>query len=339
MLYTAAVVLVTGACVAGWWAYWPRYRLAQAEKAVAAGDWARADELLQPLAREEPPQLRPQVLLARALRHLGRADEAEPLLFKASRLGMAEADFRRELALTRATRGFTPAVEHHLAACLKEKPDDAEVVQALAEGYTATRRWEDADRCYTCWHELQPERTDVLMGRGRMRLEAGSGHHVGRVANAAADFKEVLRHDPSDYDARLSLAHCLTADARMREAKEHLQICRTQRPDRLEPLVGLAACALEERDWDEADRLLREALKIDPASTYVLMMRGDLELRRQRFEDAITFFRKVLGEEPRNKAACLKLAQALRGAGRTAEADERMRVYQGLGDEQEAGPR
>jgi len=35
------------------------------------------------------------------------------------------------------------------------------------------------------------------MGRGRMRLDAGSGHHVGRVENAAADFKEILRRDPA----------------------------------------------------------------------------------------------------------------------------------------------
>jgi predicted Zn-dependent protease len=336
--YLAAVVLVPAAALTGWWFYWPYYRLAQAEQAVAAGDWPRAEPLLQPLTHAEPPQLRPQILLARTLRHLGRADEAETLLRKASRLGLPEQEFRRELALTRALRGFTPAVEHHLEECLRERPDDVEVHQALAEGYTAARRWEDADRCYTSWLALQPGRKEALMGRGRMRLNAGSGHHIGRVANAAADFREVLRQDPSDYEARLSLAHCLAADARMPEAKEHLQVCRRQHPDRLEPLVGLAACALEARDWDEAERLLREALTIEPRSTYVLMMQGDLALRRERFEDAITWFRKVLEEEPRKKPARLKLAQALRGAGRAAEADEQLRLYQELPEEKDARP-
>jgi predicted Zn-dependent protease len=251
---------------------------------------------------------------------------------------MPEHEFRRELALTRALRGFTKPVEHHLEECLRERPDDAEVLRALAAGYTAAKRWEDAERCYTSWLALEPGRKEALMGRGRMRLTAGSGHHIGRVAYAAADFREVLRQDPSDYEARLSLAHCLAADAHMPEAKELLLVCRRQRPDRLEPLVGLAACALEARDWDEAERLLGEALKVEPRSAYVLMMEGDLALRRERFEDAIGWFRKVLAEEPRKKEACLKLAQALRGAGRTAEADEQLRIYKALDDGNETGP-
>jgi tetratricopeptide (TPR) repeat protein len=337
-IYFAAVLLVPCASLAGWWFYWPHYRLGQAEQAVARGNWTLAEQLLQPLARQETAPLQPQRLLARTLRHLGRPDEAEALLARVSRLGLPEHEFRRELALTRALRGFTPAVERHLEACLKEKADDVEVLQALAEGYTAAKRWEDAERCYTRWLEWEPGRKEVLLGRGRMRLAAGSGHPIGRMANATADFREVLRQDRADFEARLSLAHCLASDARLREAREHLQLCRQQRPDRLEPLTGLAACAVEERDWDEADRLLRQAAKIDGRSPYVLMMQGDLALRREHFEDAITLFRRVLREDARNKAARLKLAQSLRGAGRLAEAEEQMRVYYTLAKDTEAGP-
>jgi predicted Zn-dependent protease len=328
-LCSAVLVLVPAGVAAGWWFYWPHYRLGQAERAAAAGDWARAEELLRPLVRQQPS---PGVLLlqVRALRHLGRAEEGETALAKAARAGLAEQEVRRELALLRARRGFTPAVERHLEACRQEKPDDVEVLQALAEGYAAAHRWAEADRRYTSWVELEPDRRDARMCRGRLRLEAASAYMVGRVADAAADFVGVLRLDPSDYHARLYLAHCLVADARMREAKGHLLICRQQHSDRVEPLVGLAACALEEQDWGEADRLLRAAGALEPQSAYVLVMRGDLCLRQDRFAEAVTFFREAVAQEPGNKGAHLKLAQALRQTNRPEEAQAHMGIYQRL---------
>jgi predicted Zn-dependent protease len=337
-LYAALIVVVPAAVAAGWWFWWPQRQRAEAERSAAAGDWARAEALLRAEARQEKADPRAVLLYVRALRGLGRPDEAETFLLRAFGPGPSDPAARRELALLRAAGGFTPAVEHHLEESLKEKPDDAEVLQALAEGYAAARRWEEADRCYTRWLEAQPDRTDVRLRRGHLRLTAAGEYLVGRVADAAADFEEVLRRDPSHYEARLYLAHCLVADARMAEAKEHLLRCRDQHPDRVEPLVGLAACALEERDWDEADRLLRAAGALEPESTYVLTMRGDLCLRRERFEEAAAFFRQVVSLEPRNKAARLKLAQSLRQGNRPAEADEQMRAYQSLADEEGPAP-
>src|SRR5262249_46026758 len=157
-----------------------------------------------------------------------------------------------------------------------------------------------------------------------------SEYHQGRAANAAADFREVLRRDPDSFDARLYLAHCLVADARMAEARALLRDCRRQAPDRVEPLVGLASCALEENDWDEAERLLRTAAERAPRSVYVLTMQGDLALRRERCEEAVGFFRKVLAVDRGNAPARLKLAQALRALNRTAEAEAELREYERL---------
>jgi predicted Zn-dependent protease len=331
-LYAAVVLLVPAGVAVALWFFWPGQQTSQAERAAAAGDWSRAEALLRALVRQEEADPHAVLVYVRALRKLQRVDEAEAFLLRAFGPDPSDREVRRELALLRGARRFSPAVEQHLEACLQERPDDVEVLQALAEGYAAGRRWDAADRCYTRWLELQPGRLEVRLRRGHLRLTAAGEYLAGRVADAAADFEEVLRHDPANYEARLYLAHCLVADARMPEAKLHLLRCREQRPDRVEPLVGLAACALEERDWDEAERLLRAAGALEPDSAYVLTMRGDLATRQERFAEASAFFRQVVDLEPRNKAARLKLAQALRQSNRAAEADEQMRVYETLSD-------
>jgi tetratricopeptide (TPR) repeat protein len=328
----AAIILIPGAVAVGWWYYLPDYLLAQAERAVATNDLARAETLLQRVNRQAPDCLRARLLHAQVLRRLKRPAEAQAVLRQAMKLGLPEAVGHREFALAEAVRGFSPHVEKHLQQALEDNPDEVEVLQALAEGYAQSERWPEADRCYTRLLELQTEQTEYLLARGRARLSA-VGAYKGRTQDAAADFREILRRFPDHYEARLYLAHCLLSDARIPEAKVELLRCQELAPDKVEPLVGLAACAVEERAWDQAETMMRRALDRDPKSTYVLGMLGDLYLRRQHFQQAIPFFRQVLDLEPRNKAARLKLAQALRYTGQFEQAKEQERIYQDLAEE------
>lgn len=322
-------VLVGAAAAIGWWRYRSLDPVAEAERAVASQDFARSVDLLSPYLLRHPDDLRGQFLYAQTLRRLKRPAEAQKALLRAMQLGLSEAEGRREFALAEALKGFGNNAERNLLDVLAERPDDGEVLQALAEGYASSRRWEEADRAYTRWHEREPHRLEVRLERGRMRLRAAQ-HLAGRLADAAADFREVLRRAPDHYEARLNLAHCLLSDANMAEARAELLICRRLRSDRIEPLVGLAACALEERDWAESETLLKEALELDASSAYAWVMLGDLYLRQQEFRKAIPTYSRALELAPRDKGAHLKLAQALRGDGQEEQAREQERIYQQL---------
>jgi len=201
---------------------------------------------------------------------------------------------------------------------------------ALARGHAQGRNFVAADHYLTRALDMRPDDIGLRLERGHTRLTAASGFRQGRAADAAADFLEVLRREPDHFEARLNLAHCLTADARMRDARPLLEVCRRQAPDRIEPLVGLAACALEENDWDEAERLLRAAAERDPGSSYVLTMQGDLALRRGHYDEAAHYFRRVLDLEQWNAPARLKLAQALRALEQPVEAQAELREYERL---------
>jgi tetratricopeptide (TPR) repeat protein len=329
VLLLVLVVGIPAAVAAGWYHYLPEYLVARAQHAAAAGDLEGSLAFLQQAIRQDPGRLDANLLRVQVLRRLHRPADAQANLLLAMKLGLPESVGRREFALAEAEKGFSPNAEANLERVLKENPDDAEVLLGLAEGYAQSERWASADRYYTRLLELQPERIDLLLRRGQVRL-ASVTMTKERLPGASDDFREVLRRSPDHYEARLGLAHCLVSDARMADAEQELLRCQELAPGRVEPLVGLAACAIENRAWDRAETLLQQALRLDAKSTYVLGMLGDLRLRQQQFERAAPYFQQVLDREPRNKAARLKLAQIYRFTGKTDRAKEQERIYNEL---------
>src|SRR5260370_14516595 len=86
------------------------------------------------------------------------------------KLGLSESEGRREFALAEVQKEFSPNAEKNLQNVLEERPDDIEVLQALAEGYAQAERREEAERCYTRLLELAPDRLDFHLQRGQVRL-------------------------------------------------------------------------------------------------------------------------------------------------------------------------
>lgn len=321
--------LPAGAAYAWWW-YWPTRQLDQAEEAARAGDWARAAELARPLARNTPPDPRALLLTGRAARKQKKYAEAEKDLARAAQAGADEAAVRRELALTRAEVRYSPVVGSYLRQALDRDPDDFEVLAALARGSAEDGRWLDADGYFARALAVRPDDFDLRLDRGYLRLLAATEYASGTAAESAADFAELVRRDPNHYLARLYLAHCLLLDAKLKEGREHLLVCRRMSPRATEPLAGLAHCAIEENDWEEAERLLRQALDLDPQATQSLTLLGDVHLRRERYEDAAAAYRRVTALLPNSPPPYLKLSQALRGLKKDAEADAALAKYKEL---------
>src|SRR5439155_16939484 len=212
---------------------------------------------------------------------------------------------------------------------IRERPEDFEVLHALARGYARRGRWREADDAYSRCLELRPDQTTVLFERGRARLEARE------LAKAAAVFREVVRQLPEHFQARLLLAHCLLSYARMAEAEPELLVCRQLRPEAVEPLVGLASCAVERGDLNQAQALLQKASALDPGSTLVLVDQGELYMLRQRYDLAAAVLEAAVERDPRDKRAHLRLAQALRQNGDPSRAQEHVRRYEELDREED----
>jgi Flp pilus assembly protein TadD len=316
-------VLALCALAAGWYLYGPAYQRNQAMRLLAAGKPAQAEALLRKLVRQHPADRITLELHVQALRRLGRAPEARLLLERAIQAGLPESEARREYMLLGAEEHFAE-VERGLLEILSASPRDTEVLETLARGYARVERWPDAEKNCTRLLEIEPGRTEILLARARARQEEK------RFDQASEDFREVVRRWPDDFDARLLFAQSLLTDAHVEDTEAQLQECRRLRPDRPEPLIGLASCAIEQRDWKTAERFLEEALARDNRSVQALHELGFIRLERGDCAGAIAVFTRILQIEPRDKQAHWKLARALRQGGQTEQARLHVRRFQEL---------
>ncbi len=83
---------------------------------------------------------------------------------------------------------------------------------------------------------------------------------------------------------------------------------------------GLGEAHLQLRQYDQSDASYQNALRLNPENRTALMGSGVLALRAQRFELAVTQITHAVKIDP-SDVNLLLLAQALRRAGRFAEAD------------------
>jgi Tfp pilus assembly protein PilF len=332
VLYLALLLLAATAAVV-WYGYErPRQarerRLELAEQALTAEDLADAAELVTPLIKETPGDVRVHRLHAQVLRRLGHSDEAHRALDQAVRLGLPEAARRREAALLAASEDFANA-HGLLRQALRDSPTDREVLHALARGYARQHRWTEAEEFYARLLEVDADQDAVQLERGRARLEAR------RIEAAAEDFAAIVARSPRNFQARLLLAHCLLSNAQMAEAEAQLTVCQELRSECVEPLVGLASCAVERGDLNQAQARLQRAFSLNPKSGLVLNEQGNLYLLRQRYDLAAEMFREVIKLDPHDKRAHLKLAQALRKSGQPELALEHARRYEALDREED----
>lgn len=321
------ILAVPALALAAYWRWEPvlrRKRLeATYESALKANNLLKAEEAMRQLVQDHPDQPRLQLRHAQVLRQLGRAAESEDALERAVQAGLTREEGRREFGLLQAGQDFR-AAEPSLQEELKANPGDGEVLQALAAGYTREGRMRQAEDVMTQMLAAQPDNLEVLAKRGDIRMQQD------RYAEAAEDFRAVLQKAPEHFQARLLLAQCLLSDARLREAEPELLVCRKARPDRVEPLVGLAICASGREDYDRAQTLLNQALDLDPLNPLAVHEQCDLYLLRQRYDLAIPLLEQLVKRQDRDKRAHLKLAQALRYTGKAELARRHEQRYQEL---------
>ncbi|WP_020469085.1 tetratricopeptide repeat protein [Zavarzinella formosa] len=308
------------------------FRRDPATKQDAAGaveDFGRDEIEARESLRIHPEDCRARLKLATSLRRQGKISEAEAELIRAIQDKLPQEEGRREVVLQMAPKDWPEKMEGMFQQVVREHPDDREVLAAVAASYSAKGRWENAEPLYSRLVVVEPDRAEWRFQRGVARMR------TAYFVNAVEDFREVLKGDSSNYQARLFLGHSLLGDARMSDAERELETCRQQRPEATEPLVGLADCAMERNDLTAAESLLNQAAKLDNKSAQVFQELAKLYLRQQRTPEAITALRRLLALDPNHRQGHLQLSQALLAIGNKTEASQHEAIYQELDRKEE----
>ena len=110
---------------------------------------------------------------------------------------------------------------------------------------------------------------------------------------AEAQCREALAIDPDHPDALQNLGTALVKQNRLREAVECYERVLRLMGDDIQAYLKLASALIGLRQRDNAERVLRQALDIDPEHPRVHYLLGDVQVSQERLDEAITEYRIV----------------------------------------------
>jgi tetratricopeptide (TPR) repeat protein len=311
-------IATIGCFVGSWWRV--TSHLAEARRALAAGDPQTALRFLQAAQRIGPERAEVAYLLAVANRRAGLLDPFALYLSRAAELGWSRDDIQRQAWLAIAQAGDVPSVKQRLMEVVTEGASDEvaeEVYEAVARGHLVAYRLRDAWTCLDMWLRWRP---DVPQAR---IMRACIYEQTGEYASAADDYRAVLGEFPEHREARIRLGWALMWLTKYDEAKEQFQIRLGVVPEDPDALVGLAQCERHTGNVAEARRLLESALQLNLSRHQrglALREMGQVFLSEGKTSEAIEALTQALALLPGESQVHHALGAALARAGRTREA-------------------
>ena len=266
---------------------WLRYDLARLY--AAGGEAEKAQDLFERLLvrRADDPEAR----FAFALFLSGQARETEALAMLAPVAPQA-----RSAGMTDLQRQLELAVVLQRAASLEQNGQSAAALQALASARSA-----------------MPD--DVRLLYAEARLLRGAG----RFAQAAQNYRQILRVRPAESAAATGLIATLIASGELVEANDELARQLAALPvDAPDFAADLADLLLDMRDDARAARLLDTALARAPEHVRLLAYASELAQKKGDLGRAITYLQRSIASE---QAQDLRRAATVAGLESSTPAD------------------
>ncbi len=231
--------------------------LAEATRALAAGNPARAAELASAYLERHPSDPDAQVLLARVHLERGELEAAQARLERALDADPRNVDVLYYLGLVTAQLAATT-----FERIVEQAPSSARAHQLLAESFEAQDRRPEAEREYEAAVAAQPDLLDALLGLAklkRIRLDCEGANPLytkaetmrptfdgafglGTCAIRAGDAATALTHFERavERDSRAAIAHVGLASALIGVGRTAEAVVSLQRAIALEPEMGEA---------------------------------------------------------------------------------------------------
>jgi tetratricopeptide (TPR) repeat protein len=317
------------------------------------------------IAAQEPApatQQPPSLAQAEALLNQGKPDDALGLLRQ-----IAQADPKLpglEAMLGKAcfqSKRFPEAIQH-LNAALQQKPDDMESAQLLALTYYAsndfqsalpllekigrqlpksnadgpyllgtcyimTQRWDDARRTFAQMFSVSPDSAMGYLMFGKILIRQ-------RMEERAIPYiQKALELDP-----RLPMAHFLLGEIDLFKKDPQAAVTEFQKELAINPTVWLVYWRLGDayvrlENYDEAEKVLKEAVWLNEWSSGAYILLGQVALKRDDSGLAVGFLERALKLDPQNYWVHYFLAKAYHNIGRNAEANQHFEISKSLRDD------
>jgi tetratricopeptide (TPR) repeat protein len=193
---------------------------------------------------------------ARQARRFADYAEAEAILNHCWRLPGLRHAIELETQLLAVQQGDLRHESLLKDAAKKKSPDSQAILEALARGYLATFRSNDAESIAQLLVDQDGTNAIAFWVRGLARAE------MQQEALALEDLEKALELQPTAVAIRRSLAKQLQRQGYIRQAFDHLRILFSQCPSDARVVLGIVQCLQDEARYDDA-RSLADRLVIE----------------------------------------------------------------------------
>ena len=149
---------------------------------------------------------------------------------------------------------------------------------------------------------------------------------------AARSFRTALKLHPPLELARLNLAIALFYGGHTADAAAEARTAVERLPDAPQAHYVAGLIARAEDNLDAAAAAFERVLKIDPADPGVKVNLGQIALQQRQYDRALTLFRDAVSAEPYNVTATYSIALALMRSGKPEEGRKAMQQFEQLRD-------
>lgn len=249
-----------------------------------------------------------------AAAHLGRLDEALPLLERAVRVGHGNAEAAMHLGIVLMEAGRPDAAVTVLDRAVTLAPGHALAHYNHASALQRAGRLEGARVAYDRALELAPDSTPALRNRGDVALAQG------RPDAALADYDRVVAQGAADAGLLVNRAVALDRMGRAVEALECLDAAVRADGGHADAHFNRGNVLRGLRRLDHAVAAYDSAVVLRPGFVAAWQNRGAALNQLGRFDDAIASFDRALVFDAAYADAWMGRGNALRALDRDAEA-------------------
>ncbi len=253
-----------------------------AETYLEMGDEETAMLTLDKVNGDDSEYPRALLLMADLYQMNGLFEVSEQKLLRAKQLLPEEEIIDFALGELYATQGrFSEAiVAYEKVIKIRQEVAGASLNQRLAEVYSASGEFEEALNYY---QEALNDRLEIntLFGYAFTALQAG------RNRTAIEKFEELKALDPEYHSLYLHLAQSYEREELLEEAFEAISSGIKQDEFNKDLYYYGGKIALKLAREEEAERLLREAIALDPGFTEGALVLNKLLIKQERYEDVL----------------------------------------------------
>jgi superkiller protein 3 len=280
---------------------------------IETGGGDEAIDAFQHVIDIRPGMLEGWINIATACIRKGRLSQAERYFHRALALNSSSKESWNGIANLRLAQGQGDAALQALDNSLKIDPgySFALVNRALVL-YSRHEIWSAID----CMRHAVRAAPRMMHARVALELWLADANHLQEAAWIA---KGTLVENPSERNSMEILAAYDLKSYRLQEGIDESVKARALGYDGVESLSNLTKVLTDLRRFDEAEKLVTQAIAVNPKDENPVVFLGVVRLKQKRLADGIALFKKALEMNPKNSRALLSLSDGYRQQGRADE--------------------